>query len=148
LAISLGDLWPKISIEPSAAAEPQNPFSGVFKIINDQNYELTNVSVEVSLRCARIGRGDATSPMDRCEPSMHTAEKLWAHHKFQPHESYEITPGNLLFVTPPTALLYAQMSFYISYRPWRFPFQMTKELRFQSRRTSDGKMEWLHLPAD
>jgi hypothetical protein len=139
--------WPQLSIDPTAAAEPSNPISGYFKITNEQVYPLTDVSIEVSLRCARIGRGDDTSPMDKCLPSMHSSKQLWSNHTLEPHEPYEITPGDLMFVTP-GALLYAQISFFVSYRPRKIPYHLSKELRFESRRRSDGKIEWLHIPAD
>ena len=139
--------WPQISVEPTAAAEPSNPFSGYFKITNDQGYPLTNVGIEASLRCAKIGRGDDTSPPKECLPSMHNSKTVWTNHTLEPHEPYEITPGDLMFVTP-GGLLYAQISIFVSYRPWRIPWTMTNELRFQSRRLSDGKIEWLHIPAD
>jgi len=139
--------WPQISVEPTAAAEPSNPFSGYFKITNDQGYPLTNVGIEASLRCAKLGRGDDTSPPKECLPSMHNSKTVWTNHTLEPHEPYEITPGDLMFVTP-GGLLYAQISIFVSYRPWRIPWTMTNELRFQSRRLSDGKIEWLHIPAD
>lgn len=139
--------WPQVSVEPTAAAEPSNPLSGYFKVTNEQGYPLTDVSVEVSLRCARIGLGDNTSPMDKCLPSMHTSKQRWTKHTLEPHEPYEITPGDLIFVTP-GALLYAQISFFVSYRPWKIPYHLDKELRFESRKRADGKIEWLHIPAD
>ena len=139
--------WPELSIEPTAAAEPSNPISGYFKITNEQVYSLTDVGIEVSLRCARIGRGDNTAPMDKCLPSMRTSKQLWSNHTLEPHEPYEITPGDLISVTP-GGLLYAQISFFVSYRPWRIPYHLSKELRFESRRRADGKIEWLHIPAD
>jgi hypothetical protein len=141
--------WPQISVEPTATADSSNPLSGYYKITNEQGYPLTDVSVEASLRCARIGRGNNTSPMDKCEPSMHTSKRLWTNHTLEPHEPYEITPGDIFFVTPPTALLYAQISIFVSYKLWKLPIPFPKkEFRFQSRRLSDGKIEWLHLPAD
>lgn len=147
LLYTISQLWPEISVEPTAAAEPANPFSGYFKITNERGYPLTDVGVETSLRCARIGRGSDTSPSDKCEPSMHTSKRLWTNHTLEPHEPYEITPGDLLFATP-GALLYAQISIFVSFHPWNLPIPFKKELRFELRRHSDGKIEWLHLPAD
>jgi hypothetical protein len=63
---TISRLWPQISMEPTAPAEPSNPFSGYFKITNVQGYPLTDVSVEASLRCAKIGRGSDTSPLSKC----------------------------------------------------------------------------------
>src|ERR1700732_2458497 len=99
--------WPQLSIEPTAAAEQANTISGYFRITNEQIYPLTDVGIEVSLRCARIGRGDDIAPMEKCRPSMHASKQLWTEHTLEPHEPYEITPGDLIFVTP-GALLYAQ----------------------------------------
>jgi hypothetical protein len=78
---------------------------------------------------------------------MQTSKRLRKNHTLEPHEPYEITPGDLIFVTP-GALLYAQISFFVSYQPWKLPLHLRKELRFQSRRLADGRIEWLHLPAD
>jgi hypothetical protein len=147
LGLSIMHYWPEISIEPSAAAEASNPFSGYYKITNEQAYPLTNVGVEVSLRCWKMGLGSDTSPLKSCLPSMHTSKTLWKGHTLEPREPYEITPGDLMFVTP-GALLYAQIDLFVSYYPWILPIPMTKELRFQSRRLSDGRFEWLHVPAD
>ncbi len=147
LLYTISRLWPQISIEPTAAAEPSNPFSDYFKITNEQGYPLTDVSVEVSLRCAKIGRGSDTSPPSKCGPSMHTSKQFWKNRILEPHESFEITPGDPLFVTP-GALLSAQISFFVSYQPWKLPLHLSKELRFQSRRLADGRVEWLHFPAD
>src|ERR1700678_4277970 len=80
--------WPEISIEPTLATEASNPFSGFFKIKNEQVYPLTDVGIEVSLRCGRIGLGDNTSPMANCLPSMRTSKHLWTNHTLEPHEPY------------------------------------------------------------
>jgi hypothetical protein len=71
-------LVPQISVEPSAAADVTNPLSPVFKITNEQGYSLEDVSIEVSLRCFALGRGDPP-PMRKCLSSMHTASSGQAH---------------------------------------------------------------------
>jgi hypothetical protein len=134
--------WPQISVEPSAAAEASNPLSTYFKITNEQVYALQDVSIEASLRCARMGRGSYTAPMERCEDSMHTSKKRWTKHALAPHEPYEISPGDLLFVTP-GALLYAQMSIFVTFQPSRLPFHLNKEARFETWRLDDGSVQWL-----
>jgi hypothetical protein len=60
LILTVLRFWPQLSIEPTAAAERSNPISGYFKIANEQVYPLTDVGIEVSLRCARIGRPQCT----------------------------------------------------------------------------------------
>ena len=73
--------------------------SGYFKITNEQFYPIEDLSVEVSLRCAKIGRGTDTSPMNKCEPSMHTSKQRWTKHTLDgPTSSYEISPGEMLLV--------------------------------------------------
>jgi hypothetical protein len=146
LIFTIMRLWPQIAIEPTAAADASNPFSGYFKITNEQAYPLTDVGVEASLWCARIGRGDNTSPIDKCERSMRTSKQRWTKHVLEPHEPYEITPSELMFVTPASALLYAQVSIFVTYKPWKLPIHGEKEFRFESRRLPDGKIEWLHIP--
>jgi hypothetical protein len=79
---------------------------------------------------------------------MHVQTHRWTKHTLEGHEPYEITPGERIFVTP-GALLYAQLSIFISYQPWILPIHLSeKEFRFETRRLSDGKIEWLHIPAD
>jgi hypothetical protein len=124
-----------------------NQSTGYFKVTNEQVYALTDVSVEASLRCAKIGRGTDVTPPNRCEPSMHTSKERWLKHVLQPRESYEFSPGNLLFVTP-GALLYGQMSIFIIYQPWKLPIHLNKEVRFETRRLPDGQVAWLHIPVD
>jgi hypothetical protein len=60
LILTVLRFWPQLSIEPTAAAERSNPISGYFKIANEQVHPLTDVGIEVSLRCARIGRPQCT----------------------------------------------------------------------------------------
>jgi hypothetical protein len=139
--------WPQTSVEPTLPADVSNPLSAIFRITNENYYGLSDVAIEVSLRCATIGRGIDVAPPERCDPSMHTTKKRWTKHDLGPHEPYEISPGDLLFVTP-GALLYAQVSIFVSFEPWIIPFRLTKEARFETRRRSDGAIEWLHIPAD
>lgn len=43
----------------------------------------------------------------------------------------------------------AQIAIFVSYRPWRLPFHLPpKEMRFETRRTAEGKIEWIHIPRD
>jgi len=77
---------------------------------------------------------------------MKSASKRWSKHLLLPHESYEFTPGDVLFATP-GGLLYAQISISISYEPWHIPYMMHKEMRFETRKLQDGTIEWLHLPS-
>jgi len=140
--------WPQISVEPSAAADLiSNPLSGYFKITNEQTYRYEDLSVEVSLRCVKMGRGTDTSPMNKCEPSMHSSPQRWTKHTLDAHESYEISPGETLFVTP-GALLYAQLDVFVSFQPWKVPWRIDRPFRFESRRLTDGTFQWLHIPND
>ena len=140
--------WPQISVEPSAAADlVSNPLSGYFRITNEQTYPIEDLSVEVSLRCAKIGRGDDTSPMNKCEPSMHTSKQRWTKHTLDAHEPYEISPGEMLFVTPGT-LLYAQLDVFVSFQPWKVPWRINIPFRFETRRLSDSGIQWVHTPND
>jgi hypothetical protein len=61
-----------------------------YKITNEQAYPLTNVGVEVSLRCWKMGLGSDTSPLKSCLPSMHTLKTLWKGHTLEPRKLYEI----------------------------------------------------------
>ena len=117
LVAAIAKFSPQISIEPSAPADRPNPFAGYMKITNDQFYPLSDVSVTVFSWCMRIGLGTNTSPVDRCDRSMPGASHRWSPHSLAPHEPYEITPGDVLLVTPPTALLYAQISVSVRYEP-------------------------------
>jgi hypothetical protein len=51
-----------------------------YKITNEQAYPLTNVGVEVSLRCWKMGLGSDTLPLKSCLPSMHISKTLWKGH--------------------------------------------------------------------
>jgi hypothetical protein len=140
---------PKISVEPSAAADVGNPLSTIFRITNEQSYGLEDLSVEVSLRCTKIGRGDDTSPIpnERCRPSMFSSASRWDKHTLGPHEPYEINPGETIFVTP-GGLLYGQLDFVVAFQPWRIPFRFSMPFRFESRRLADGTFQWLHIPSE
>ncbi len=147
LPLAIFHWWPQITVEPSAAADLiSNPLSGYFKITNEQTYPIEDLSVEVSLRCAKIGRGDDT-PIKDCPPSMHTSKQRWTKHTLDAHESYEISPGEMLFVTP-GALLYAQLDVLVSFQPWKVPHRFDMPFRFETRRPSDGGIQWVHIPND
>ena len=148
LVATIAKFWPQISIEPSAPADRPNPFTGYMKITNDQFYPLSDVSVTVFSWCMRIGSGTNISPVDRCDRSMPSASHRWSPHRLAPHEPYEITPGDVLLVMPPTALLYAQISILVRYEPWLLPIHFNKEMRFETRKLEDGRIEWLHIPLD
>jgi hypothetical protein len=61
------------------------------------------------------------------------------------HESYEISRGEMLFVTP-GALLYAQLDVFVSFQPWKVSWRIDRPFRFESRRLTDGTFQWLHIP--
>jgi hypothetical protein len=147
LPFAISHSWPQISVEPSVAADlVSNPLSGYFKITNEQTYPIEDLSVEVSLRCAKIGRGD-DSPIKDCIPSMHTSKRRWTKHTLDAHEPYEISPGEMMFVTP-GALLYAQLDVFVSFQPWKVPWRFDRPFRFETRRLSDGAIQWVHIPND
>jgi hypothetical protein len=148
--IGLFHWWPQISVEPSAAADlAANPLSGYFRVTNEQVYPIEDLSVEVSLRCAKLGRGDDTSPIptNKCERSMDSAPQRWTNHTLGPHEPYEINPGEVLFVTP-GGLLYAQLDISVSFQPWNVPVSIHRAFRFETRRRLDGDIQWVHIPND
>lgn len=148
LVITISHFWPYINIESTAAASSSNPLSGYFEVLNEQSYSLEDLKIEASLRCARVGYGNNTAPMEKCEPSFHTSKQRWSKRTLRPHEAFEISPGELMMITPPDAMLYAQISIFVSFKPWVMPFHQTREMRFESRRLEDGKVEWLHIPTD
>jgi hypothetical protein len=146
IGVAVAECWPRISIEPTASADELNPFTGYMKVTNEQFYTITDVSIEAFSWCVKIGLGSDTSPVDRCERSMPSSTHRWLKRRLGPHEPYEITPGDVLLVTPPTALLYAQISISVRYEPWFLPLHFDKEMRFESRKRKDGRIEWLHIP--
>ena len=148
LPIAIFHWWPLVSVEPSVAADlASNPLSGYFKITNEQVYAINDLSVEVSLRCAKIGRADDTSPIKKCEPSIHTSRQRWTQHTLDAHQAYEVSPGEMLFVTP-GALLYAQLDIFVSFQPWQLPWSFQRPFRFETRRSSNGSIQWAHIPND
>ncbi len=145
--LAIFSYWPQISVEPSAAADlSANPLSQAFRVTNEKGYPIEDLNVEVSLRCAKIGRSD-TSPINKCEPSMHTQSRRWAKHTLGPHEPYDVNPGEVMFVTP-NALLYAQLDLFVSFQPWKIPWSFSRAFRFETRRLSDGTIQWFHIPSD
>jgi len=138
---------PWIEMKATAEADPNNPLSTVFEITNEQFYDLRDFSIEVSLRCGKIGRGNNTDPIDCRLPSMRSSSQRWSQHVLGGHASYEFTPGDAVFITP-GAMLYAQISIYVSFTPWLIPWWPEQEFRFETRVRSDGKVDWLHIPND
>lgn len=137
---------PSITVKATADADPANPLSAVFELTNEQVYDLNDLGIEVSLRCGRIGHGTNTDSMDCKRPSMRSDNQRWSQHDLGAHRSYEFTPGDRLFITP-GAMLYAQISIYVSFKPWLMPFWWPEqEYRFETRVRSDGKVDWLKIP--
>jgi hypothetical protein len=145
--VGIFEFDPRVTIEPSGPADPANPFSGYFKVTNNQVYALENVHITASVWCAAIGRSASNiDDMDKCERSMNLSSKEWQGHALQTDESAEITLGKVAIVTPPSALLYAEISIRVSANPWFWPFPFDREYRFAMRRQSNGDISWLHKP--
>ena len=140
-------LWPRLTVEPTNAPEPSNPFSGTFKVANTQFYPLDDVRIEAYLWCAKIGRGTDTTPPTVCERGSASSKQEWNKRTLAADDAYDIDVGDVLFVTP-SALLYADISIKVSYTPWVVPYHFNKEFRFYTRRKDDGGIEWLHKPLD
>jgi len=141
-------MLPRPVIEPSSPSEASNPFSGTFKVANSQVYPLEDVRIEAELWCAKLGRGTDTSPPDLCpHVGMPSSRKAWNQRTIGPDAAYQINIGEVLYATP-GALLSADLSVKVSYRPWVLPFHLSKESRFYSRRKDDGTIEWLQRPND
>ena len=64
-----------------------------------------------------------------------------------PHEPYDVNPGEVMFVTP-NALLYAQLDLFVSFQPWKISWSFSRASRFETRRLSDGTIQWFHIPSD
>lgn len=139
--------WPRVTTEPTAAADKSNPLSGYFRVTNTQFYPLEDVRIEAILWCTKVGLGTNTSPIDRCEPAMPSSKHQWNKRTLQGDESYDIPLGDVLYVTP-SALLYAEISIRTSYTPWIVPIHLSKEFRFYTHRKDDGQIEWLHKPLE
>lgn len=141
-------MLPRPVIDPSSPAEASNPFSGIFKLTNNTIYPLEDVRIEADLWCAKIGRGADTSPPDACPRiGMPSSRKAWNKRTIARDDAYQINIGEILYATP-GALLSADVSLKVSYRPWGLPFHLDKEYRFYTRRKDDGTIEWLHRPND
>jgi hypothetical protein len=144
-------LLPRILIVPTAVPQPSDPFSGFFRITNNQFYSLRDVSMEASLWCAAIGGPNSNPPPIKnkdCMQSMKTAKPDWHDHTLEPDEGWEISLANLFAVWPSTALRYADIVITVHYRPWFWPFQNTRDFRFFTRRLNSGGIEWLAKPLD
>ena len=137
---------PSITVKATAEADPINPLSAVFELTNEQVYGLRDLSIEVSLRCAKIGRGTNTDPIDCKLPSIRSDNQRWSQHDLGAHRSYDFTPGDRIFITP-GGMLYSQISIYVSFKPWIISIWWPEqEYRFETRVRSDGKVDWLQIP--
>jgi hypothetical protein len=146
-AVGLTVLWPRVTVEPTDASEASNPFSGIFKVANLQNYPLHEVRIEAFLWCAKIGRSTDTTPPTMCERGMASSKREWNHRTIGADDSYQVEVGNVLFATP-SALLYADISIKVTFEPWFISRDFHREFRFYTRRKDDGTIEWLHRPLE
>jgi hypothetical protein len=145
--VGLSVLWPRLTVEPTGTSEPSNPFSGIFKVANLQNYPLSDVRIEAFLWCNKIGRGTDTSPPTMCERGMASSRSEWNHRTIAADDSYQVEVGDVLFATP-SALLFADISIKVTFDPWMIPFHFRREFRFYTHRRDDGIIEWLHKPLE
>ena len=73
-AIGLSVLWPRVTVEPTSAAEASNRVSSIFKVTNTTFYTLEDVRIEATLWCAKIGLGSDTitdTQATRLNPQQH-----------------------------------------------------------------------------
>jgi hypothetical protein len=139
-------LWPQVTIDPTNAPQPSNPFSSVFKVANGQLYPINHVRIEAYLWCAKIGTGTDTTPPSMCmKGNIPGSKREWSDRTIADRDAYEITVGDVLFGTP-QHLLYADISIRVLYQPWFVPIRLEREQRFYTRRKDDGQIEWLHKP--
>jgi len=135
-------LLPDVTIEPASAPEASNPFSGVFKVANGQIYPIEHVHIEAYLWCVKMGAGIDPTPPSVCEKGNIPSSRSQWNQDIAPHGSRQIIAGELLYGTP-RALLYAEISIKVSYRPWFLPISLEREDRFYTRRKDNGDIEWL-----
>jgi hypothetical protein len=114
-------LLPRMSISPSAVPQPSDPFSGSFRLVNNQFYSLRDVNVRASLWCFIIG-GPASNPPPidnaHCLPSMQTSKAEWHDHTLEADEEWDLSLAGLFAVSQPSALRYADAVITVYYRPW------------------------------
>jgi hypothetical protein len=141
-------LWPQVTVEPTSAPQPSNPFSGVFKVENGQFYPIEDVRIATYMWCAKMGTGTDTTAPSLCKKgNIASSKKEWNNRTIAGHDAYEITVGDVLFGTP-QHLLYADISVKVMYQPWFVPLRVEREQRFYTRRKDDGEVEWLHKPLE
>jgi hypothetical protein len=143
----IAKFFPLIDVKAIAEADPVNPLSAVFELKNEQVYELRDLSIEVSLRCAKLGYGKNDDPIDCRRPSLRSDSKRWSQHTLGAGQPYDFTPGERMFITP-GGMRYVQISIYVSFKPWLLPWWPEQEYRFETRVRSDGKVDWLRIPND
>lgn len=135
-------LLPAVMIEPSNAPETSNPFSGVFKVMNEQFYPLQHVHIQAYLWCVKMGTGTDTSRPSMCEKGNIASSRPEWNKDIAPHGSRQIIAGEALYGTS-HAILYAEISMKMSYTPWFLPIQLEREDTFYTRRKDNGDVEWL-----
>jgi hypothetical protein len=140
--VGLVALLPDVTIEPSNAPEASNPFSGAFKVRNDQFYPIEHVHIQAYVWCVKMGTGTDTTPPSTCKKGNIPSSRPEWNQDIAGHDSRDILAGEVLYGTP-HALLYAEISIEVSYRPWFVPIPLEREDHFYTRRKDDGNIEWL-----
>ena len=96
-------------ISPSRHRPPPTSSHIPVRLFQDHKrkfYPIEDLSVEVSLRCAKIGRGTDTSPMNKCEPSMHTSKQRWTKHTLDgPRVYMKLAPAKCCWLTSGRAVV-------------------------------------------
>jgi hypothetical protein len=148
---------PRVTVEPSGPFDPSHPTSLIFTIANINIIPLRNVQPSVGicfidlgdklpkLRGPEAGSGDA--PNDCNGP---TRSKIaignWFVRWLDVDEKYEIPIESGIRTDGP--IQNANITIAVTYTPWWMPpfWRNTKEFRFVTKRLSDGKTYWTHVP--
>src|ERR1039458_1485171 len=138
---------PRPTIEPNGVADPLDPLSTSFTIVNNSFFPLEDLGVSFGTNQLAMEPAQIDPNMKFTVPfGLQFTTDKWQHHRLLMDERYTIGLGEIIQVKPPARLAGGDIGIIISYKPWFMPCTREKRYRFISHKENDGQIRWYSHP--
>ena len=147
LGLTVMHYWPELSVEPTAEADISNALRDISRLRTSRAIRLTMSASRQACDVRRLAgattRHHWTSVFHRCDlrtiVGRSTLSPLMRHTRLALAIAFSSRPEGF-------STRRCRYSFRFSRRI--IPLHQEQEFRFETRRMSDGKIQWLHIPVD
>jgi hypothetical protein len=141
---------PRVSISPSDPADPSNPFSATFTVINSTPLPITIYHVDARI----VIDGVVTEPLAFHPPKTFIVGPggwsfpAWQNHTLRADEHFTISPEMLFGLAGGAKLSGADIAVAVRYQPWYMPWKREAVFRFVTQHHQNGTVTWYSVPLD